>query len=118
MHVSRIIMTKVIKLWHRDVSRCSRALQRISDDFKRNNPHHFAHLQIVHGNALNVSNKGESVIRFDRTCVGASVGKSNFPNFTRFLSPGKTLMGLLKVILRRFHVSFHYLNMAMIKARR
>jgi len=61
---------------------------------KANHPQHFAHLQIVHGNALNVSSSsGESLVGFDRIYIGASVSKTNLPRITKLLSPGGILVG-------------------------
>lgn len=50
-------------------------------------------LKIVHGNALCVSSKGESLVGFDRIYIGASVDKANLPNITKLLSPGGVLIG-------------------------
>ena len=65
-----------------------------SERFKRNHPQHFAHLEIVHGNALNICTScGESIVGFDRIYIGASVDKSNLPKITKLLSPGGILVG-------------------------
>lgn len=84
-----------IEIFPEVVEHCNASINewKTSDSFIRNHPKHFAHLQIVHGNALNVSNKGESVVGFDRIYIGASVDKSNLPHITKLLSPGGILVG-------------------------
>jgi len=85
-----------IEIYPEVVEHCNSSINqwRKSESFKRNHPNHFAHLKIVHGNALNVSsNKGESVVGFDRIYIGASVDKINLPRITKLLSPGGILVG-------------------------
>lgn len=50
-------------------------------------------LTIIHGNALCVSLKGESLVGFDRIYIGASVNKANVSQITKLLSPGGVLIG-------------------------
>jgi protein-L-isoaspartate O-methyltransferase len=51
-------------------------------------------IQILHGNGLDViSDKGESVIGFDRIYVGAAVERHNLTKLTRLLRPGGILVG-------------------------
>lgn len=51
-------------------------------------------IQILHGNGLDViSDKGESVIGFDRIYVGAAVERRNLNKLTRLLRPGGILVG-------------------------
>lgn len=57
-------------------------------------PEAVPHLEIVHGNALQIScESGESMIGFDRIYIGASVDKFNLPKITKLLSPGGILVG-------------------------
>jgi len=62
-----------------------------------------AHFEVLHGNALNVKNVGESLVGFDRIYVGAAVEQSSLPRLTKLLSPGGILVGpvddeLIKVV--------------------
>lgn len=51
-------------------------------------------IQIVKGNGLNiVSDKGESVVGFDRIYIGAAVDKGAFKSIVKLLSPGGILVG-------------------------
>mmetsp|Transcript_28138 Transcript_28138/g.34255 ORF Transcript_28138/g.34255 Transcript_28138/m.34255 type:complete len:565 (+) Transcript_28138:150-1844(+) len=63
----------------------------------------FSHLEIIRGNALNVTPSGESMVGFDRIYIGASVDRANLRPITKLLSPGGILVGpvddeLVKVI--------------------
>lgn len=51
-------------------------------------------IQVVKGNGLNIVNdKGECVVGFDRIYIGAAVGKDDFKNIVKLLSPGGILVG-------------------------
>jgi len=50
-------------------------------------------MKIIHGNALCVSLKGESLVGFDRIYIGACVAKANLNKITKLLSPGGVLIG-------------------------
>merc|ERR1712151_229176 len=84
-----------IEIYPEVVEHCNASINewKKSESFKRNHPDHFAHLQIVHGNAFHVANKGESVVGFDRIYIGASVDKASLPRITKLLSPGGILVG-------------------------
>ena len=85
-----------IEIYPEVVHHCNASINdwKKSERFKRNHPQHFAHLEIVHGNALNVcTSSGESIVGFDRIYIGASVDKSNLPKITKLLSPGGILVG-------------------------
>lgn len=76
---------------HQDVIEHS---ENAIDEWKAVYPGKVPHLQLIHGNALNISmNEGEALVGFDRIYVGASISRSNLSMLKSLLKPGGVLVG-------------------------